>query len=48
MNDIPPRWWHASDYADHQQENKVSKKYSAPMLEIKGNELVVVNNKIAE
>lgn len=48
MNDIPPRFWHVTDYAEHHQENKVSKKYSAPMLEIKGNELVVVNNKMAE
>ena len=48
MNGIPPRFWHVTDYAEHHQENKVSKKYSAPMLEIKGNELVVVNNKMAE
>lgn len=48
MDKIPPEYWHATDYAEHHQENKTSKKFSAPMLEIKGNELVIVNNKTAE
>ncbi|MDT3368588.1 MAG: hypothetical protein LIR40_08085 [Bacteroidota bacterium] len=48
MDKIPPRWWHATDYAEHHQEKKDSKKFSAPMMEIKGNELVVVSNKTAE
>lgn len=45
MNDIPPRFWHVTDYAEHHQENKVSKKFSAPMLEVKNGELVIVNGK---
>lgn len=48
MDKIPPKYWHATDYAEHHQENKASKKFSAPMMEIKGKELVVVNNKTAE
>jgi len=48
MDKIPPEYWHATDYAEHHQENKTSKKFSAPMLEIKGNELVIVNSKTAE
>ena len=48
MDKIPPRYWHATDYAKHHQEKKDSKKFSAPMMEIKGNELVVVNSKTAE
>lgn len=45
MNDIPPRWWHATDYTEHHQENKDSKKYSAPRMVIRGNELVIVNGR---
>ncbi len=48
MNDIPPRFWRITDYAEHHQENKNSKKFSAPMMEIRGNELVIVNGKTAE
>ena len=48
MNDIPSRFWHVTDYAEHHQENKNSKKFSAPMMEIRGNELVIVNGKTAE
>ena len=48
MDKIPPEYWHAADYAEHHQENKDSKKFSAPRMEIKGNELVIVNNKTAE
>jgi hypothetical protein len=48
MNKIPPEYWHATDYAEHHQEKKDSKKFSAPRMEIKGNELVIVNSKTAE
>ena len=48
MDKIPPEYWHATDYAEHHQENKTSKKFSAPRMEIKGNELVIVSNKTAE
>ena len=46
MDKIPPEYWHATDYAEHHQEKKI--KFSAPMMEIKGKELVIVNNKSAE
>ena len=43
MDKIPPRWWKPTP---PKQETKT--KFSAPMMEIKGKELVIVNNKTAE
>lgn len=43
MDKIPPRWWKPTPV---KQEAKP--KYSAPRMEIKGNELVIVNDKSAE
>ena len=42
MNKIPPRWWKP---APPRQEARP--KFSAPRMEIKGNELVIVNGKTA-
>jgi hypothetical protein len=39
----PPKWWKQT-----QPKKETKPKFSAPMLEIKGNELVIVNNKTAE
>ena len=43
MNKIPPRWWKPTP-----PKKETKPKFSAPMLEIKGNELVIVNSKSAE
>lgn len=43
MNKIPPKWWKQT-----QSKKEMKPKYSAPMLEIKGNELVIVNSKTTE
>ena len=43
MNKIPPRWWKPTPL-----KKEAKTKFSAPMMEIKGNELVIVNSKTAE
>ena len=43
MNKIPPKWWKPTP-----PKKETKPKFSAPMMEIKGNELVIVNNKTAE
>ena len=43
MYKIPPRWWKPTP---QKKETKIT--FSAPMMEIKGNELVIVNSKTAE
>lgn len=43
MYKIPPKWWKSIP-----PKKEAKPKFSAPMMEIKGNELVVVNNKTAE
>lgn len=45
MDKIPERYRHVTDYAEHHQEHKVSKKFSAPVLEAKDEQLVIVNGK---
>lgn len=37
---IPPRWWKSTP-----PKKEAKPKFSAPRMEIKGNELVVVNSK---
>lgn len=43
MNKIPPRWWKPTP-----PKKEAKPKFSAPRMEIKGNELVIVNSKTAE
>ena len=43
MNKIPPRWWKPTP-----PKKEAKLKFSAPRMEIKGNELVIVNSKTAE
>ena len=45
MDKIPERYRHVTDYAEHHQERWVSKKFSAPVLEAKDGQLVIVNGK---
>jgi hypothetical protein len=39
----PPKWWKQT-----QPKKEMKPKFSAPRMEIKGNELVIVNSKTAE
>lgn len=43
MYKIPPRWWKSIS-----PKKEAKPKFSAPRMEIKGNELVIVSNKSAE
>lgn len=45
MDKIPERYRHSFDYVEDHQEHKVSKKFSAPVLEAKDGQLVIVNGK---
>ena len=45
MDKIPERYRRSFDYVEHHQEHKVSKKFSAPVLEAKDGQLVIVNGK---
>ena len=43
MYKIPPKWWKPTP-----QKQEVKPTFSAPRMEIKGNELVIVNSKTSE
>ena len=46
MNKNAPRWWNPDNYKENNFKEKT--KYSAPMLVIQDNKLVVVNTKNKE